>query len=238
MSSSPEPTTPGLSGPAATPVDEDLDVRARSEEAADGAPPELEILVERTRGLQPWRRLYHAANGVAVAVALSWLDLSRPVAVAILGGVALLLLASDLLRLLYAPANALFFRVFRRLASPREVARLASSTWYALGLAVTVLLFPREQAVSGILVLALADPTGSYLGRRWGQRPFLGGTVLGSASFATVAFAVLAFRHAVPAATVAALCATLAERRSWPLDDNLAVPVVTAAVLSWVGLLI
>ena len=66
----------------------------------------------------------------------------------------------------------------------------------------------------------------------------MGGTVEGSAVFLLVALAVLLPRHAFPVAAVVAVMATLLERRSWPLDDNLAVPVSCALVLklmeSWI----
>jgi dolichol kinase len=97
---------------------------------------------------------------------------------------------------------------------------------------LAVAFFSREVAVSGILVLALADPAASYVGQRWGRRPFLGASLEGTALFAAVAFAVLAPRHGLLPGAVGALAMTLAERLSWPLDDNLTIPVVGAAVLT------
>lgn len=137
---------------------------------------------------------------------------------------------ADVVRLRYPPANELFFRALRVLASPREASGLASSTWYAVSVAAAVALFPLHHAVSAILVLALADPAGSYVGQRWGRRPFLGGTVAGSATFCLVAGVVLGLRHPPAVAVVAVVAAALAERRSWPLDDNLTIPLVTGAV--------
>ena len=200
--------------------------------------PDFHRLVDRTRGLQPWRRIFHAVNGTIVAALLVSWEPSRGTAAVVLGAGAVAQRAADVARLVHPPANALFFRAFRSLASPREASGLASSTWYAIGMALTVLLFPLESAVSGILVLALADPAGSYVGRRWGKRPVLGGTVAGTTAFVLVAGAVLLLRHGPAVAAVGSLAAMLAERRSWPLDDNLAVPLVTAAVVSATGILL
>lgn len=191
--------------------------------------PTLDELVERTRGLQPWRKLFHAVNGLSVAAAIVFLDIPSETARWILGPIALGLLVLDALRLLHPPSNALFFRAFRLLASPREARGLASSTWYALGIALAVLLFPLEHAVTGILVLGLADPSASYVGQRWGRRPFLGGSVAGTVVFLAVAAAVLLSRHPWGVAAVSVLAVTLAERKSWPLDDNFAIPLVSAA---------
>jgi len=192
----------------------------------------LERLVERTRGGQPWRRLFHAANGVLIATVLvGWPMPDRAAAGALLT-VTAALLAFDFVRLSVPAANELFFRMFTVLVSPREAGGVASSTWYMMGVTSAVVLFPRHEAISGVLVLALADPAASYIGRRWGRRPFLGGTIAGSTAFLAVALAVLAVRHTWPVALAVAPFLTLLERRSWPLDDNLTVPVAGAASLA------
>lgn len=192
---------------------------------------QMDELVARTGGAQPLRRLFHALSGVAVAAGLTWLPLSRWAAVGILAAGLAAAALLDLARLRIPAVNAAFFRLFRHLASPREARGVASSTWYVLGFVVVVALFPRPSAVSGILVLALSDPAASYLGRRWGRRRFLGGTVLGSLAFLATALAILGLRHPLPAAVCGAAVATLAERVSWPLDDNLTLPSATAATV-------
>lgn len=192
---------------------------------------ELDDLVRRTQGLQPWRKILHGLSGLIIAAGLTFLDLSKPQALFILGGIGVLLLIGDAARLMNRRANELFFRSFSSFASPREATGLASSTWYAFGALVVVATAPRPEAVSGILVLGLADPIASVVGQLYGRRPFLGGSVEGTATFLCVSLLLLLPRHAWPAALAASVAATLAERRSWPLDDNFAVPVVTGLVL-------
>jgi dolichol kinase len=192
----------------------------------------FETLVERSAGAQPWRRLFHAANGLVVAGVLHYTDLPRGVAVGILGALLAGLVALDVIRLRSRRTNELFFRAFGPLVTPREAKGPASSTWYALGLLTTVAMFPRAAAISGILVLALADPAASWVGRRWGRHPFLGATLEGSGVFLLVSLAVLLMRHSWPVALVSAVAATLAERFAWPVDDNLIVPVAGAAAVT------
>jgi dolichol kinase len=191
----------------------------------------LDALVARTAGPQPWRKAFHAFNAVWVTGLIWWLDLSNAVVVSVLGALVAVMLAADFLRLRVPAANELFFRAFGALASPREARAIASSTWYAVGLLATFALFPREVAISSVLVMGLADPVAGYLGRRFGRRPFLGGTVEGTAVFFVIAAALMTSRHPWPAALLAAAAAALAERRSWPLDDNLAVPLVCGVTL-------
>jgi dolichol kinase len=194
--------------------------------------PAFHDLVEQTAGAQPWRRVFHALNGSVIAAALTFLPLSRGLALWILGVGLVALITLDVVRLRFPTANALFFARFRRLVSPREARGFASSTWYTLGALLTVAIFPRQVAVSGILVLAFADPLASYLGRRWGRRPFLGGSLEGTAVFALTAFLILGLRHPLPAAAGAALACALTERLPWRLDDNLTVPLVGATAVT------
>lgn len=194
--------------------------------------PHLDDLVKRTEGPQPLRRLFHAFCGTVVAIALTWLELSRGAALWILGVILALLMAGDALRLRVPEANAFFFRAFGNMASPREATEPVSSTWYALGLLVSIALFSRDAAVSGVLILAWADPAASYGGRRWGTRRFLGGSVEGTGIFVLVAFAVLLARHSLVVAGVTAMAVAIVERLSWRLDDNLTVPVSTAGLVT------
>lgn len=193
----------------------------------------LHSLVSRTDGLQPWRRVFHAATGLALVGVLLLLEPERGVTVAALSAVVGLQLGADLVRLRVPSMNRLFFRFFRPLASPREAGGIASSTWYVLGCALTIAAFPPGIVVSAILVLALADPAASWVGRVWGRRRFGSGTVEGSFVFVLVAFSVLATRHGIVVAAIASAVAAFLERTSWRLDDNLVTPVATGGAL-WV----
>jgi dolichol kinase len=185
----------------------------------------FDALVARTAGLQPWRKVFHAFNAVAVAVFVTSVDPPRSVLLSLLGALVAVLLVADLARLRSARLNDLFFRAFVLLASPREARGIASSTWYAIGILAAFALFPRDVAVSSVLVMGLADPAASYVGRRFGRKAFLGGTAEGTLTFLAVAAVVMLARHAAPAALLAAAASALVERRCWPLDDNLAVPL-------------
>jgi dolichol kinase len=194
--------------------------------------PELDALVARTAGPQPWRKIFHAFNATAVAVAVVAFDPSDALLLGALGGIAVVLLIADVFRLRNDQANRLFFRAFAALASPREARGIASSTWYAIGLLAAFALFSREIGVSSVLVMGLADPLAGYVGRRFGRRPLLGGTLEGTLTFLVAAAVILMVRHPAPVALLAAAVSALAERRSWPLDDNLAVPLACGAALT------
>lgn len=199
--------------------------------------PDLSEAVEKTRGLQPWRRLFHATNGTLAVVAIAVLGLPRATALVILGIILALTTATDLVRLYDPKINTVFFKAFSPLASPREKGKIASSTWYAASLIVVLLIFPLDYALAGILVLAWADPAASVVGQKFGKHPFLAGTIRGTATFAVVAFCALILFVPWWMALVAATVTALLEAAPLDLDDNLIVPITAAGTLYITGFL-
>ncbi|WP_405288317.1 diacylglycerol/polyprenol kinase family protein [Gaopeijia maritima] len=203
--------------------------RSTTASSGSGFGASFSELVSRTEGLQPWRRVFHAVSGLVLALAPGALGLESTETAAILAVAAVLLFASDAFRLRSPAANRLFFVVFRTLASPREAAGLASSSWYALGAAIVWAAVPGEPAVAALLVLGLADPAASVVGRSWGRRPLGKGSWVGSITFAVVAFAVLLGVLPWPLAAVVAGVAAAFEVAPLGVDDNLTIPLVTGA---------
>lgn len=195
----------------------------------------LSEAVEKTEGLQPVRRVFHAANGTLVVLALTVLELEVFTVVVVLGVMLAFTVVMDAVRLFDPKLNILFFRAFPSLASPREAKKIASSTWYALSAFLVLLFFPKSYAMAGILVLAWADPAASVVGQRWGNTLFLAGTVRGTATFVLVACcALLLFVPWWAALTTAAITA-IVEAAPISLDDNLIVPLTVAGVLLLIG---
>lgn len=194
-------------------------------------------MVRATEGLQPWRRVFHAASGLALA----WLPWAlgfrlRELLVLLAAGFALLVLA-DLARLRCPSLNRLVFRLLRPFITPPEAERFASSTWYALGVLLTYLLFPLAVAIPSILVLALADPAASVVGQTVGRFRVGKGTLAGAAAFFAVAALVLlttvwSGAGMARVAVVTAAVVTGVELLPLGVDDNLTVPVATASALS------
>lgn len=192
---------------------------------------DLSALVADTEGLQPWRRVFHAGNGVLLALGPGAVGLSPEQTAWLLAAVSAVLLAFDLARLRWRTLNAFFFRAFRRLASPREANAVASSTWYAIGAFLAWWWFPPAIAVASILVLGLADPSASVFGRLYGRRPIGKGTVEGVLAFVGVGVLVLWPQVGLVAALVAAAVTGLAEIVPGGVDDNLVIPLVCGVVL-------
>lgn len=198
-----------------------------------GEPDALERAVRRTEGIQPWRRVFHAGNAVAFVLLYRFVLPGREGAAVLLASLLLVALLVDVARLASPRANVRFFRLFRPLASPREATRIASSTWYLVGILASVLLFPVDAASAGVLVLGLGDPAGSVVGRLRGRHRFGRHSVEGTAGFVAVAF-VASLPLLGPARGAAAAVAGAATEAATGLlprwiDDNLTIPLGAAA---------
>lgn len=194
-------------------------------------------LVSRTEGVQPWRRVFHAVSGMTLALAPGVVGLEPTETATLLAIATGILFAADGFRLRSPRANRLFFVVFRTLASPREAAGLASSSWFALGATLVWALVPGDPAVAALLVLGLADPAASVVGRLRGRRPLGKGSWVGAFTFLVVAFAILLAFLPPPLALGVAVVAAASEVAPLGLDDNLTIPVVTGALV-WALLLL
>jgi dolichol kinase len=170
--------------------------------------------------------------GLAIWTVLHYSEIGSGAAGFVLGVLAAFAFAMDLVRLRVPALNRLFFRALPALASPRERSGIASSTWFLVGAALTLAFFPRAFAEAGILVLALADPAASWFGRRYGRRRFGSGTVVGSCLFGLVSAILLWPVAGILPALATAAAVTLVEAAPSGIDDNLLVPIVTAAALT------
>ena len=194
-------------------------------------PADLVQAVGSTTGLQPWRRVFHCLTGTTVVVLVELGGMARPTVLALLAAGTIAALALDWVRLTRPNVNLAFFKFFRTLASPRETRKIASSTWYAVGVFLVFLLAPREMFAPAVLVTAFADPAASIAGRLAGKHHFGSKSIDGSSAFFLVAASVMAPFVGIVPALAAAVVVTVLEAAPLGMDDNLATPLAAAGVI-------
>ncbi len=94
--------------------------------------------------------------------------------------------------------------------------------------------FEKYIAVASLFVLSISDPLASIIGSRFGRVRFIGKSLEGTVTFFFSSFCIfLAFSFSFSTAIICAAIAALTELfSSWLIDDNLAVPLVTALTLT------
>jgi dolichol kinase len=100
--------------------------------------------------------------------------------------------------------------------------------------AVTMILFPKEIAVAAITFIIIGDTAAALIGRPWGKHKIIGKKSVEGSSACLVSLILVSFLiPGLPtaAAIPGAIAATLAETFSGKIDDNLAVPIVSGAVM-------
>jgi diacylglycerol kinase (CTP) len=213
--------------------------------AGDGAP-------SATRhDLQLVRRLFHLANGVAIATAYA-LFFTHSQVVRIFGAIACVVYIVDRLRIAYPETVARHAPwVNHTLVRAEEQVREAAMTPFAIAVLLTILTVPKLAALVAIYTLAIADPLAAIVGIRFGRRRIAQKRTLeGSLAFfvATVAIAALVLHWGSNAAQVTTAEASAAigivaagcELLPLRIDDNLTIPVVvgfaTWAITAFFGI--
>ncbi len=211
-----------------------------------------DIHVPALRPTNVRRSVFHIASGL-FAVGLIEFVLT-PGQLAIVGGAFMVLAWSmEAGRRLHPKVADLIMLVFAPVAHPHEYHRVNSATWYSTALFLLGCAGSTVLAALGVIVLGFADPVAGFIGRRWGRTLLINGRTLeGTLAFVSVGalaalVTLLVFHPGLGAPAIVAMSLAgavtggLAELVSRRIDDNLSIPLATAAgagvVAVWLGVL-
>lgn len=196
------------------------------------------------RDLQLGRRVFHLANGSAIASAYALLFTHQQL-VHVFGTIACLVYIADRVRINYPEAaarvpwlNRLFFRA-------EEEFKESAMIPYAIAILLTILTVPKPAALVAIYTLAIADPLAAVVGIRWGGREIVADrSIEGMIAFFAATFAVslavlglattAAYAAVAGASLVVAVVASLFELFPVRIDDNLTIPLLVGFT-TWIA---
>lgn len=176
------------------------------------------------------RKTIHALLSIVAA----WVVWRLPPleAAVVLASAALLALTVELVRRTSGSFASLFHHRLAPLLRAREQQGLTGATTLALGYTLAALIFPGAATLAGILVAGIADAVAAVVGKAVGRVRYPGGKSLeGSVAFFLVVGAILLPLGAPGRAALVALILTVLEGFTSPIDDNLYLPLATAAVV-------
>ena len=148
---------------------------------------------------------------------------SKSIVIAVLVATTGAYLLSETLRL-RAKSVPLITRFTRAMSRENESSRLVVAPLYlAVGVIVSLLIFPKSIAYASITIVAVGDPVASYFGRRFGRTHVRQKTLEGFVAGLVASFAAALVWVPLPLALAGSACGMLLELLGI-LDDNFAIP--------------
>jgi len=193
-------------------------------------------LKNRFHGDGMGRRLFHLVGCLVLAILA--LVISRDLFLWLLLSLATAFLLVDVIRLTWPVVNRLFVQLFSCLMRQQETTGLNASTYVLVGSLLTLLLFDRDIAVAGLIFLGAGDAIAGMVGERWGRHKLLNKSLEGTAAFFIFSLVVgLIFKYAaldisLVVLILGALSAAIVELLPLPVNDNLAIPLLSAAIMT------
>ena len=202
----------------------------------------------KAKSLLP-RRLWHIFGGLSLLIA--GLLVPKNIFLPALVSITIVFLLFELIRLKFPWLNRRFLTCFRALLREREASTLTASSYLLIAASIVFILCDQSIAALALTFVAVGDPVAGMIGELWVVPPqnlrFPGLKVKRKSLRASaVCFVVCVAAGAILASVthvalwlmvVGAVCATLIEFLSLPLNDNLTSPLVSAGVMSLVKLL-
>ncbi len=187
------------------------------------------------------RNILHVFCSVGMAMLYTFV-LTRFQAMAIVLPVTAFFILLEVTRRMSGPWNEfLFKKVFGLISRPHERNKTNGSTYMMIAVSISMILFSfKPVVVVALLVLGLADPAASIVGKLWGKKKlYRNKSYLGTSTFFGVAFAasIIYFSlaldgysalHIVLASIGIAAVGAVTELFSIKIDDNFSIPFVVS----------
>lgn len=124
-------------------------------------------------------------------------------------------------------------KYFGILIRSKEEKKPIGSTYILAGSLLTIFLFDKPIAIAGITFIIVGDTAGAIIGRLWGIVKFRAKSLEGSIGFFLACVLASMAIPGIPfwAKVMGAFCATIVEAITLHIDDNLIVPITSAALM-------
>jgi dolichol kinase len=184
------------------------------------------------------RKLIHMGS---LVIPISYVFVSKPMAIVVLLPVTAFFLSCDIIRRYNQTVRLIYEKhLIGTVVREKEEDRLVGSTYFMIGVSLSVCLLDKPIAILSILVLIVSDTVAALVGTSLGKTPLFGPKTLeGSLAFLLSAVLIVLFYPGVPlgCGLAGAFLATLAESLPLPLDDNVVIPLAMGLTVQGLSLL-
>jgi len=186
-------------------------------------------------GVEIRRKIVHLAT---LAIPIGYILTSEETVLIFLIPLFIGLLLVDLLRHYHSGLASLFRKYFfGKVLREEEKPTLMGSTYFLFSSLLTILLFPKSIAIACLLILTISDTCAALVGKGIGKISIFEKTLEGSIAFFLSSLLIVWVYPNLNrfSGSLAALGATLVEILPIKVDDNLTIPLVTGAIMFFLG---
>jgi len=185
------------------------------------------------------RKMFHHLALIYMAI---YCLLPRKISLCLLGIWMVVVLVTEFLRLRRPELNAYFLKRFGDLYRPSEICEPSAVLWMILGVWFTMLIFTNPRIIlPAIGFLIFGDAAAALVGKKYGTRPLplnSSKTYEGSLVFFVVSLIWSLFFLRWPVAILGSIWGAWVEAKQWKWNDNLMIPLMSAAGLSILNLVL
>lgn len=185
------------------------------------------------------RKFWHIGSGLFGLAIVEGFSLTQTQAAIVLLAVAIVALATDLLRIRFEHLNEIILKVMGPFMRKSEARSLSGVPFFAFGTSMTLFFFSQDVAILSVLFLIFADPIASVAGILYGKDNFLPNkSIQGSVAAFLVCFFIAVsygvYYHGFGVEVVlfsiaAGMIGSISEMASVIVDDNLTIPLISGA---------
>ncbi|RPI15842.1 MAG: hypothetical protein EHM58_13145 [Ignavibacteriae bacterium] len=187
-----------------------------------------------------YRKLLHISSS---SIPIGYYFLDKDIVLSILVPIAFAMLMVEIFKYKSKFIFTTYLRFFKHMLRNHEIDRnkfrVNGATWLLIGDVIAIIFFPKLIAVTGMLLLSLADSFSGIVGRLYGKKEYAPNrTYIGSLTFLAVgliiAFAAPKYNYSwieYLIAAITVIITTIVDGMNLPTDDNFAIPIVSSALL-------
>jgi dolichol kinase len=192
--------------------------------------------------IELFRKAIHLSS---ISIPIFYLFTPRPVALAILVPLTIVVIIADISRYYFPPMESWFNQTFgwllRSHESDQKRKRLNGATYVLIAATLAVFIFPKLIAVTSFSIFIISDLTAALVGKRFGKHRLFNKSLEGSAGFFLSALLVVAVLPKIEyvmaeymIGIAAAIVGAIIEVLPIEVDDNLSIPLAVGGAM-WTG---
>ncbi len=180
-----------------------------------------------------WRVL---TRPFSILFVVFYMVFSQEIALIIIGIVSIAFILLDLIRFLHKQTNVLLHEKVKKLFRKNEYHTFSSMTIFLTAFFITILVFPKEIAITASVFLIFGDTFGKVFGLAFGRHKILNKTVEGTLAYfgciLICSFVLYTLLDISPYILIfGGISAPLIELFSMGMNDNITVPIFSGAIM-------